>query len=559
MSEDNGHHGDRVIEDIRSLVVPGGWERTSIGEVGDVRLGRQRSPKNRSADFPTKYVRAANITWTGLDLSDVLDMDFRPAERANYRLQPGDVVLSEASGSAGEVGKSAIWNGELEECCFQNTVIRFRPKAVSSKFALVTFQHFARNSVFAQVSKGVGIHHLSADRFASMPFLLPPLKEQDRIVAKIEELFSDLDAGVAALKRAKANLKRYRAAVLKAAVEGKLTEHWRAKHPNTEPASKLLERILVERRKKWEADQLAKFAAAKKEPPKNWREKRLEPSPPDMSGLPELPEGWCWTSVEQTSDVQGGIQKQPKRAPRKNCFPFLRVANVYRNHLDLEEVHQIELFGDELKRLRLQTGDLLVVEGNGSKTEIGRSAIWNGEVENCVHQNHIIRVRFLGGSSRYLNAYWNSPSGNGRVMEQAASTSGLYTLSVTKVCALPIPLPPLVEQQEIITEVEERLSVIAAAEREIEHSLLRAARLRQSILRQAFGGKLVPQDPQDEPASALLARIAARSCATEPTSIASTDASRSRRTESELRRTRHQRHHGTQQHKKMDNKNGRAS
>lgn len=118
MSENEGHHGERVIEEIRSLNLPPGWAKTSVGEVGDVRLGRQRSPKNRSADFPTKYVRAANITWTGLDLTDVLDMDFRPGERASYRLQPGDVLLSEASGSASEVGKPAIWTGELEDCCF---------------------------------------------------------------------------------------------------------------------------------------------------------------------------------------------------------------------------------------------------------------------------------------------------------------------------------------------------------------------------------------------------------------------------------------------------------
>jgi len=524
MSEDNGHHGEKVIEEIRSLTIPPGWARASVGEVGDVRLGRQRSPKNRSANFPTKYVRAANITWTGLDLSDVLDMEFRPGELASYRLQPGDVLLSEASGSAGEVGKPAIWNGELEDCCFQNTVIRFRPRAVSSRFALVAFQHFARNSVFARVSKGVGIHHLSADRFASMPFLLPPKEEQRRIVAKIEELFSDLDAGVAALKRAKANLKRYRAAVLKAAVEGKLTEEWRAKHPKTEPASKLLARILTERRKNWEADQLAKFAAAKKEPPKNWKEKYVEPSPPETNGLPELPEGWCWTSVDQTSEVQGGIQKQPKRAPGDNSFPFLRVANVHRNRLELDEIHRIELFGEELERLRLQPDDLLVVEGNGSKTEIGRSAIWRGEIENCVHQNHIIRVRFLAGSSRYLNAYWNSPSGNGRVMEQAASTSGLYTLSVTKVCALPLPLAPLTEQQEIVEEVEQRLSLIAAAETQVAHDLLRADRLRQSILKQAFEGKLVPQLPKDETASVMLERLRASRSAHEGNGNAATPA-----------------------------------
>jgi type I restriction enzyme, S subunit len=132
-----------------------------------------------------------------------------------------------------------------------------------------------------------------------------------------------------------------------------------------------------------------------------------------------------------------------------------------------------------LQRLRLRPGDMLIVEGNGSKTEIGRSAIWGGEIENCVHQNHIIRVRFLAGDSRYLNSYWNSPLGNGRVMELAASTSGLYTLSVAKVSSVPIPLPPLDEQNAIVTEIEEKLSQIDAADKAIGLGLLRAARVRQ--------------------------------------------------------------------------------
>src|SRR5262249_35551338 len=158
--------------------LPAGWSWTTVGEVGEVRLGRQRSPKNRSSQYPTKYIRAANITWGGLDLSDVLDMEFTPPEREVYRLLPGDVLLSGASGSADEVGKPVIWRGELEGCCFQNTVVRFRPRGMPPGFPFVVFSHFARNGVFAQVSKGVGIHHLGADRFAQLRFPLPPPNEQ---------------------------------------------------------------------------------------------------------------------------------------------------------------------------------------------------------------------------------------------------------------------------------------------------------------------------------------------------------------------------------------------
>lgn len=216
-------------DQIKLPMLPPGWCWASVGEVGEVRLGRQRSPQHIAGKYPTKYLRAANITWAGLDLTDVLEMDFRPEELSAYRLEAGDILLSEASGSPGEVGKPGIWNCELEDCCFQNTVIRFRSKHMPPGFPWVVFSHYARNGVFTQASRGVGIHHLSAERFASLPFPIPPLGEQARIFAKIGELLSDLDAGVAALKRAKANLKRYRTAVLKAAVEGRLTAEWRTK------------------------------------------------------------------------------------------------------------------------------------------------------------------------------------------------------------------------------------------------------------------------------------------------------------------------------------------
>jgi type I restriction enzyme S subunit len=175
--------------------------------------------------------------------------------------------------------------------------------------------------------------------------------------------------------------------------------------------------------------------------------------------------------------------------------------------LDLTSIEKMELFGNELNILRLIEGDLLIVEGNGSKSEIGRSALWKEEIQNCVHQNHIIRVRLSNIIPEYLDFYWNSPGGNQRVRDVAASTSGLYTLSVGKVSRMPVPLPPFSEQERIVSEVEWYLSLINQLEATVEVNLKRAERLRQSILREAFAGRLVPQDPNDEPASNLLERI----------------------------------------------------
>lgn len=178
--------------------------------------------------------------------------------------------------------------------------------------------------------------------------------------------------------------------------------------------------------------------------------------------------------------------------------------------MDLREIHMMELFGEELQKLRLAKGDLLVVEGNGSPSEIGRMAVWDGTVEECVHQNHIIRIRCDAQvNPKFVEAFWNSPAGSERIKSVASSTSGLYTLSVAKVRNVAVSIPPRAAQDLIVAEIERRLSVTDSLEANIAHSLKRAERLRQSVLKRAFEGKLVPQDPDDEPASVLLESIRA--------------------------------------------------
>jgi len=277
---------------------------------------------------------------------------------------------------------------------------------------------------------------------------IAPLREQTRIVAIVEEQFSRLDAAVAALQRVRVQLSRMRAAVYQAAISGRLRE--------------------------------------------------------SKSSL------WRTVRLGDVAEVSGGITKNPKRAPRANSVPFLRVANVPRNGLDLDDVHRIELFAGELERYRLRPGDLLVVEGNGSPDQIGRSALWSGAIDPCVHQNHLIRVR--PGAEvvpEYLNLYWNAPSTMEAVQAQASSTSGLHTLSTGKIRGIPVTLPPLDAQREIVQEVARELSRIDAVEMVATDGLSKAANLRSTILGAAFSGQLAQQDPADEPASVLLERIAA--------------------------------------------------
>lgn len=368
----------------------------------------------------------------------------------------------------------------------------------------------SQERAFIDAGKGGAQPNISQGIVKNWPALLPPVAEQTRIVEKLEELLSDLDAGVAELKAAQRKLGQYRQSLLKAAVEGALTASWRAQHTPAETGAQLLERILTERRARWEAQQLAKFEAQGKAPPKDWRKKYPEPVRPDISGLPDLPSNWVWGSLDQISEIQGGIQKKPSRAAVANKYPFLRVANVARGLLKLEEVHEIELFDGELERLALEKGDVLIVEGNGSITEIGRCALWDGSIPNVVHQNHLIRARPVILQSNFVESWLNSLRGIELMTKMAATTSGLYTLSVGKLSKIPVPIPPIQEQKVIVDFLAGGLDEQARQQEAVRKSLKQSAAQRKNILKAAFSGQLVPQDPDDEPAAVLLERIRAQ-------------------------------------------------
>ena len=304
----------------------------------------------------------------------------------------------------------------------------------------------------------------------------------------------------------------YRVSVLKAAVEGKLTEDWRAQHPDTEPASVLHERILAERRRKWEEDQNAKFAQAGKQSPKGWKEKYQEPNLPDTSELPSLPTTWRWVRLDAIAGIEGGITKDSKRTctATTRVVPYLRVANVQRGFLDLREVKTIAANGSEIEALRLMRGDVLFTEG-GDRDKLGRGWVWNEEIEVCIHQNHIFRARLLLGLVEpKLVSYHGNSFGQEWFTKTGKQTTNLASINKGILSRFPVPLPPLAEQRQIIAETEWRLSIVDETQAQVEANLKRAARLRQGILKRAFEGRLVPQDPTDEPADQLLAGIRQR-------------------------------------------------
>ena len=335
------------------------------------------------------------------------------------------------------------------------------------------------------------------------PLQSPPLPEQRRIVAEIEKQFTRLDASVAALRRTQANLKRYRASVLRAACSGELvpteSEQARAEGREYEPADVLLERILVERREHWEAQEKR-------------RGKYKEPAAPDTSDLPTLPEGWTWATLAQLAEVRLGRQRSPKRATGPNMRPYMRAANVTWNGLDLSDVKEMDFTPAEYETYGLWAGDILLSEASGTADEVGKPAVWNGEVDDCCFQNTLIRVRAGSELVPYLFHHLLSDARTG-ALGRAARGVGIHHLGAQRAETWVVGIPPLAEQRRIVAEVERRLSVIQQAEVAVGASLQRAERLRQSILKRAFAGELVPQDPDDEPASVLLERIRAQRAA----------------------------------------------
>ena len=189
-------------------------------------------------------------------------------------------------------------------------------------------------------------------------------------------------------------------------------------------------------------------------------------------------------------DITSGLTKNPNRNDFEIKLPYLRVANVYYNKLDLSEIKTIGVLENEIQQTLLQKDDLLFVEGNGSKSQIGRVAIWDGSIERILHQNHIIKGRPNGKMlSKYALYYLISGYGRKQIERIASSTSGLYTLSANKVRSLMIPYCSIESQKSLVETIEDRISICNNIESTVNQSLQQAEALRQSILKQAFEGE----------------------------------------------------------------------
>ncbi|KAI2693083.1 restriction endonuclease [Pseudomonas sp. TNT3] len=341
---------------------------------------------------------------------------------------------------------------------------------------------------------------------------LPPRAEQTRIVAKLEELLSDLDEGLAELKAAQKKLKQYRQSLLKAAVEGTLTAKWReeqrAQNSLQETGAQLLARILTERRTRWEAKQLEKFKNQGKTPPKDWQKKYSNPMQADTSGLPELPEEWVWASVDQLTEFVTSGSRGWAEYYSETGATFIRSQNINKDWLDLSDIAFVNPpKGSEGARTRVQQDDvLLTITG----ANVGKAALVETELKEAYVSQHVALIRVVEPElAELLHLFLISDAGGRGQLNKEAYGAGKPGLNLQQVAAVSIPLAGPFEIRALLSAVAVQLQAAGESEAAITAALKQCAAQRQNILRAAFAGQLVPQNPNDEPASVMLHRIRA--------------------------------------------------
>lgn len=511
--------------------LPAGWAWAPLSDIARINppLDRRISDDTQRVAFVP--MAAVDEGFGGVQRPTL--RTFGEVKKGYTPFQTDDIIMAKITPCM-ENGKGGVVKGTAHQVFFGSTefhVLRphagILPQWIGAFLGQERVRHVARLGM-----KGSAGQLRVPEEFLEGLYLpVPPSAEQTRIADRIDELFTDLAAGVVALERVKKKLKRYRSAVLHAAVTGRLTAAWRKKRDadrnlgrggsktagegtsdTTETGDQLLASILVERRRKWEERTLAKYKNAGRTPPKNWQERYVDPSPLNTERQSELPKGWCWANLECVKEFSMYGPRFSSDAYTPTGVRVLRTTDFDdHGNIDLTTPPCLSLSPDQFEQYKLVPGDVLVTR-TGS---LGTVAVFQGGADS-IAAAFLIYYRLNDCIlSSYAFISLRAPTAQADLVGRGTGV-GRPNLNIPAIDTIPIALPPLAEQSAIVEAVNEKLSQIDKMEIEVERGLARAARLRQSILKAAFSGELVPQDPADEPANAMLERIKRNLAAAEP-------------------------------------------
>ncbi|QDU59582.1 Type-1 restriction enzyme EcoKI specificity protein [Planctomycetes bacterium Pan216] len=487
--------------------LPAGWEVAALPDVCDVIMG-QSPPSSTYRNDPDGLPFFQGKAEFGELHPTVRKWCAEP----NKIAEPDDILLSIRA----PVGPTNVAN---KRCCIGRGLAALRPtKLVDGRYVLFSLRHL--ETKLARLATGTTFKAVSGRVLSTFELCIPPLPEQRRIVAKIEALQERSRKAREALAEVKPLLEQFRQSLLAAAFRGDLTADWREQNPDVEPASALLQRIRTERRRRWEEAELAKYEAKSQKPPRGWQDKYKEPEPVDNLELPELPEGWCWCRVgDLIESIDAGRSPTALSHPARNGEPgVLKVSAVTWREFD-PTANKALKHGDEIGDTPTpRRGDLLISRANTVEL-IGAVVLVKADFPNLMLSDKTLRLNPASADipQQYMLYGLRSPSVRDSFEANATGTSNsMRNLSQAKILEATIALSPLAEQHEIVRRMQalmgsesELRSVVPTLEASLTH-------LDQSILAKAFRGELVPQDPNNEPASVLLERIRQQREATSP-------------------------------------------
>jgi type I restriction enzyme S subunit len=415
--------------------------------------------------------------------------DLSPSEIENYRLHPGDILFSHINSDL-HLGKTAVVSASTDPLLHGMNLLLMRvdQRKILPLFLHWLFNYYRMAGFFMSIAQhAVNQSSINQAKLKNVPIVLPPLDQQRQIVAEIEKQFTRLDAGVSGLRRVQANLERYRAAVLKAACEGKLVpteaELARQEGRSYETGTQLLDRILTERRQKWSG-----------------RGKYKEPARPDTANLPQLPDGWTWATVEQlaaaerNSITDGPFGSNLKTEHYTATGPrVVRLQNIGDGAFVDEYAHISEEHFERLQKHGVFAGDIVIAALGDNPP---RSCLIPATLGPAIVKADCIRYKPNADVAvRYVNCVLNSEPTRKRT-KTIVHGVGRPRLNLGEIKSIGVPLPPSAEQERIVSEVERRLSVVEELEAVVNANFQRTTRLRQSILQRAFEGKLIDKFDQ---------------------------------------------------------------
>jgi len=485
--------------------LPKGWVWTRLGEVSEINPKFNKEGLSSDAEVTFLPMKCVDELTGRVDLS--ITKKLSEVIKGYTSFVEGDLLFAKITPCM-ENGKTAIAYGLKNGIGFGSTefhIIRLHEILPRKFFFFFLIQERLRKDAQRNMTGSAGQLRVPVNYMNQIAIPISPLPEQHRIVAKIEELFTRLDAGVEALKRIKVQLKRYRQAVLKYAFEGKLTQEWReANKGKIEPASVLLERIKEQRKKDVRANLRVRPDFG--QTGQGGQTHRSAPTSATTNELPELPDGWVWARLGGISEVNPKFNREGFPDDTEVTFLPMRCVEELTGRIDLSITKKLS---EVIKGYTsFAEGDLLFAKITPCM-ENGKTAIAHG-LKNGIGfgstEFHVIRLGELLPSKFFF--FFLIQEGLRRdAQRNMTGSAGQLRVPANYMNQIPVPLPPLSEQNKIIEEIERRFSIADNVEKVVDQGLKQAKRLRQSILKRAFEGKLVPQDPTDEPAEKLLERI----------------------------------------------------